>query len=409
MVNPRKFTDPTRWQGIALHPSGKRRTKMFALKGEARAWSEALEATWRLDLNHDPRAGEIRVGEWVTKWLSARVVEDNTAKKNATHLNRYILPTWKDWPLNSIDRLEVGAWIKRMQKDGAGAATIDAAVTLFSGILQAAVDAGRLQTNPAARQKRPPADDAPDWFYTHRQVDLILAELAEPWRTACALNFRVAMRPSELLGLRVEAVSWELAEVYVQGAVRRTGGFQRRAKTEDSMNRVLPIPRDVLDLLRPLVVGRPGEAFVFPSSTGKAVTDVNFRNRIWYPALDRAGLCARHRPAKPFNARKMAEQAEAREIRRREAEACEHCEPVPWGGPNMMRHTAASHLAMSGRVDMYRVQKLLGHRTARMTTRYAKLSREAGEALRDAWDTYPAAENFRASAAHDNEKGPAPS
>lgn len=408
MANARKFTKPTRWQGVAIHPSGKRRTRMFPLKGEALTWAEELEATWRRDRNHDPAAGEMRVGEWIEKWLAARIVEDNTASKNATHLNRYILPAWKDWPLNSVDRLEVGAWIKRMQKAGAGAPTIEAAATLFSSIMAAAVDGGKITTNPAARQSRPRSDRAPEWFYTHRQVELILAELAEPWRTACALNFRVGMRPSELLGLRVEAVSWEHAEMQVLGVEARKGGFRRRGKTEGSINRPIPIPRDLLDDLRPLVVGRAADVPVFATSTGGALNDVNFRNRIWYPALDRAGMCAEHRPAAAFNAHKMAEQAQAREVRRREAEACKECELVPWGGPNMMRHTAASHLAMSGRVDMYRVQKLLGHGTPRMTTRYAKLSREAGEALRDAWDSYAVPENPSASSAHGHGKGPVP-
>lgn len=39
-----------------------------------------------------------------------------------------------------------------------------------------------------------------------------------------------------------------------------------------------------------------------------------------------------------------------------------------------LRHTFASQLAMSGGVDLYTIQKLLGHRDSKMTQRYAHLS-----------------------------------
>ena len=38
-----------------------------------------------------------------------------------------------------------------------------------------------------------------------------------------------------------------------------------------------------------------------------------------------------------------------------------------------VRHTAASYMVMKG-VDLYRVQRILGHKDSRMTQRYAHLS-----------------------------------
>ena len=42
-----------------------------------------------------------------------------------------------------------------------------------------------------------------------------------------------------------------------------------------------------------------------------------------------------------------------------------------------LRHTYASRLASSGKVDLYTLQKLLTHESPEMTQRYAHLSNEA--------------------------------
>jgi len=93
----------------------------------------------------------------------------------------------------------------------------------------------------------------------------------------------------------------------------------------------VPVPPDVLEGLSVLMTGRPRDA-LFTAPEGGPVGDVNFRNRIWWPAV------------------------EAASIRR-----------FP---PRIMRHTAASWLVMDG-VPLYDVQALLGHGSFATTQRYA--------------------------------------
>jgi len=68
------------------------------------------------------------------------------------------------------------------------------------------------------------------------------------------------------------------------------------------------------------------------------VSDVNLRNRVWYPAIEAAGV--RRFP------------------------------------PRIMRHTAASWLVQDG-VPLYDVQALLGHESFATTQRYAHLAPDA--------------------------------
>jgi integrase len=51
--------------------------------------------------------------------------------------------------------------------------------------------------------------------------------------------------------------------------------------------------------------------------------------------------------------------------------------PKDWRPSHGLRHTFASHLASSGEVDLYTVQRLLGHKSPVMTQRYSHLRDEA--------------------------------
>ena len=84
------------------------------------------------------------------------------------------------------------------------------------------------------------------------------------------------------------------------------------------------------------MAGRPRDALVFTAPEGGPDDDGNFRDRIWYPAGEAAGI--RGFP------------------------------------PRIMRHTAASWLVIDG-VPLYDVQALLGHESYRTTERYARTPR----------------------------------
>ena len=66
--------------------------------------------------------------------------------------------------------------------------------------------------------------------------------------------------------------------------------------------------------------------------------------------------------------------------------------PKEFRGMHGLRHVFASRLASSGKVDLYRIQKLLTHKSPQMTQRYAHLSnevlREASEVMDDIGRTY---------------------
>jgi len=113
-----------------------------------------------------------------------------------------------------------------------------------------------------------------------------------------------------------------------------------------------------------LMTGRPRDALVFTAPNGGPVTDEHFRNRVWYPAIEAAGV--RRFP------------------------------------PRIMRHTAASWLVQDG-VPLYDVQALLGHEDYATTQRYAHLAPDAHGKVIESW-----ARRAGAPAAHGPKEGRLP-
>jgi integrase len=124
------------------------------------------------------------------------------------------------------------------------------------------------------------------------------------------------------------------------------GRIKAYPKTRKS-NRTVPVPAAVLEAMSELMRGRGHSELVFGS-----LHEANFRLRIWYPAIERAGV--RRFP------------------------------------PRVMRHTAASWLMQDG-VPLYEVQALLGHESFATTQRYAHLAPDAHRKVLESWQRRAAA------------------
>ncbi len=135
-------------------------------------------------------------------------------------------------------------------------------------------------------------------------------------------------------------------------------GLRQWPKSKKS-HRTVPVPTHVLQGMSALMADRPRNSLVFTAPEGGPVTDGQFRNRVWYPAVEAAG------------------------IRR-----------LP---PKIMRHTAASWLVIDG-VPLYDVQALL--ESFRTTERYAHLAPDAHDKVMRSW-----AKRHDASLTHERDEG----
>ncbi len=352
-----------RVQGVAKHPSGKRVTKVFRLKGQALKWATDQEAAWRTGNRRDPRAGRITVAEWHARWWTARIAAPSTLRLNETHWRLRVGPTWGSWPMETVTRLEVAGWAKAMIAEGVGLRTAEQSVGLLSLLFAAALDedppliAG-LNPCRGVVAALPEAPQRPPTYFTREQAAALLAVLDEPWRTIVDLDLHTGLRWGELGGLLVRNVDILHGLVHVQ-FVNDRGTLREYPKSKRS-RRAVPIPPHLLVPMARAMSGRGPDDAVFVGAGG-GLLDYDRSRTVWDRAIAAARTCGR--PGCP--------------------DAAHH---VPAWTPHSMRHTAASWLVMAG-VDLYRVQALLGHESYVTTMRYSHLAPDAHEAVREVWKT----------------------
>ncbi len=154
MASVRELGDG-RFQGQYRDAAGRRHTKVWPNKTAARRWAADGEAAVRQGVHRDPRAGRVLFSTWHARWLAARVVEDATARKDATYAKQ-VLERWRDVPLDAVLRIDVQGWVAQQQREGRRPHAIDAGLQQLTLVLEAAVLEGLLPSNPA-RGVRPPA------------------------------------------------------------------------------------------------------------------------------------------------------------------------------------------------------------------------------------------------------------
>ncbi|MGB0065567.1 MAG: site-specific integrase [Terracidiphilus sp.] len=216
----------------------------------------------------------------------------------------------------AITKRTVAEYIEtRSGADEMKPATVAKEVSVLKHCLRLAVEWGELNQNPAAGARLPQLPQGRTRYLTPGELKAAL-ELAPEWlRAPMAFAACTGVRRGEMLALRWMDVDVKNRRLYLR-------------ETKNGALRILPISESALNVLRSLPQGAAGET-VF-AGVNPAHLSV-YTKRVF----KRLG--------------------------------------IPDASFHTLRHTAASWMVQQG-VDLYAVGQILGHKTPRMTQRYAHLS-----------------------------------
>jgi integrase len=274
-------------------PGGRERSKSFDRKIDAERWVTDIQHAKSRGAWTDPALGKVRFADWLAAWWATTTnLRPTTRARDEMALRLYAIPRFGDMPLAAISQLEVRAWVTDLSARGLAPATVTKAYQLLGKVLAAAVDAGYLARTPCRNVPLPRIEREEMRFLTPTEI-VTLAEAIRPaYRALVFVGAYGGLRIGELAGLRRNRVDPLRGTVSVAEIITEVAGHLHTGPPKTRTGRrTVGLPRFVVrELETHLAGGGAPDDRVFTAPEGGCLRIVGFRNRIWRPATEAAGL-----------------------------------------------------------------------------------------------------------------------
>lgn len=294
---------------VYIDHKGRRKAKCIGVsKNAAVIVAGKIEAALKLGdlgvLNEKPpRPFDVYFHQWLNTYVKAHCKESTRDRyQRAFHLS--LFPAFGQKDITMITRDDVKRLAYSMLAQGKSRNTVKAALTPLIELFNHAVEDGHLAVNPALRiMKRTHGEDTPHAkkadFLTREELGLLLRTCQEhvpDYYPFVSLLARTGLRLSEALALQWEDFDFQGRLITVQ----RAFSGSRLSTPKNGKTRHVDMSQQLTDTLKALLRERKkatlrqgwGDVppWVFLSAEGTPLNRGNFRWRIWYKLLERAGL-----------------------------------------------------------------------------------------------------------------------
>lgn len=350
-IQKRETTSGTTYVVKWRTPDGTDRTKGgFTTKRKAEAYATKLANGKLVGIEYDPKSGEIPFRDAAALWLDSRHdLKTRTlagyremlapaADRRGQMAKLGIDAVFGGYPVNTITREHVSAWIERLTKAGKKPSTVRHHFYVVKQVLDQAVQDRRIPFNPAASVKlptehssrgndKPGVVDDPAKFLTPAQVAALVAAMPWPFNVYVYLAAWSGLRAGELCGLVIADVEIPArgfnpntpakpGRLRVERTVIRDGNAlaYNTPKTRGS-RRTVPLTAETTELLRDYLANHPRadepNAPLFPSMRLTAIKPTGIAAEPVSPELPKDWRTVADRQAKTLGALTVA-QAQSR-------------------------------------------------------------------------------------------------
>lgn len=274
-------------------PDGHERSRTFDRKGDAERFLVGVESD---KLDHrwvDPRLGRTTLAAWAGEVMGNRPhLRPASRTRDESYLRSHVLAAFGDARLGTITRKDIQDWIRALSEKGLAPRTVKECRRILRGIMAEAVLANMIGANPCDRVSLPRIEHEEANFLAPDQVTT-LADTVGPRHRALILTAAyLGPRWGELAGLKRTNLDLLRKELRIVGSLERVGNGWRYVEETKSTSgrRTIPLPAFLVDELAAHLASAPESEYVFPDTEGGFLRYHSFRQRVWLPAVESAGL-----------------------------------------------------------------------------------------------------------------------
>jgi integrase len=270
--------------------TGKEHARHFKRKVDAQRWLDEMTAAMVTGQYVDPAAGRVTVREYAEQWRASQVHRPTTAAHVETMLRRHVYLPLGQKRLSSVLPSDIQALVKRLSLDLAPA-TVGVVHRILAGIFKTAVRDRRIVTSPCEGTKLPKVHRRRVQPMTLEAVQALTETMPDRYRALVTLAAGTGLRQGEVFGLTVDRIDFLRRQLTVDRqlvtmpdrapylAAEDAGVGQGRATSSGRRGRAAAH-----------LATWPTDGLLFTTELGTPIRRTAFSERVWRPAVKRAGL-----------------------------------------------------------------------------------------------------------------------
>ncbi len=271
------------------------RSRTFRTRDEADRFARKVEVSKDEGTYIDPSLGKTLFVDWAQDWLSSSEVglKPHTSSGYRTLLRKHILPAFGSTPLAKVRPVDVRRFVAELSEGGMSASRVRSSYFLVQAIFRAAVESGYIGRSPCLGVKLPRAVIREMLFLSAEEVRRIGDAVAEQYQALIYLLAYGGLRWGEAAALRRKHLNVLRRRIEVVESLADVDGHLYFGPTKTHQARRVAMPTKLNDRMRLHLehfVDKDRDALVFTSPEGEPMRLPNFRRRVWWPALDEAGI-----------------------------------------------------------------------------------------------------------------------